>query len=43
MKADPGVRPAVLTQLDRRAGLFEAAGCPQELKDAFAQLRGQQR
>jgi hypothetical protein len=41
IQVDAGKRSEVLAMLDQHAGLFGAADCPQELKDAFAKLRTQ--
>jgi hypothetical protein len=40
LRADPAAKDAVLAEVEPHAALFAARDCPQELKDAFAALRG---
>lgn len=40
VKADPQQREAALAEIERRAALFDAPDCPEEARQAIAQLRG---
>lgn len=41
LRADPGLRETVITELERFSALFESRDCPPEQRDAYAALRGQ--